>query len=82
MVTNVDPKHLANLKEPVILRFEHLKVKYDKPLLLLKRIVIKLLNLVKNKEKVNIVPANYEHFRICRSHHEAVRLTLVATSFW
>ena len=40
MVTNVDPKHLANLKEPVILRFEHLKVKYDKPPLLLKRIVL------------------------------------------
>lgn len=29
MVTNVDSKHLANLEEPVILRFEHLKVKYD-----------------------------------------------------
>ena len=62
MVTNVDPKHLANLKEPVILRFQHLKVNYDKPPLLLKNIFIKLLNLVENKEKVNIVPANYGHF--------------------
>ena len=57
MVTNVDPKHLADLKEPVVLRFQHLKVKYDKPALLLRRIVIKLFNLAENKEKVNIVPA-------------------------
>lgn len=26
MATNVNPDHLANLKEPVVLRFEHLKV--------------------------------------------------------
>ena len=48
MVTNVEPKHLDNLKEPVILRFEHLKVKYEKSLLLLKRIVTEILNLIEN----------------------------------
>ncbi|XP_078349353.1 uncharacterized protein LOC144634311 isoform X2 [Oculina patagonica] len=31
MVTNVDRKYLANLKEPVILRFEHLKRDSHKP---------------------------------------------------
>ena len=72
MVTNVDPKHLANLKEPVIIRFEHLKVKYDKSPLLLKRIV--LLNTKKKLILYQPITGIFEFV--------AATMKLVATFFW